>query len=773
MTTSFHSELRAMTHHTTRSTLLLASAIVAGCALGGGALAGCTVERDPLPATDAGRDAQVRDAGTPDDAGDDTDAGPPPECTPEGMGATIGEACERDADCDDACFCNGVELCQSGECVAGNDPCGGSECAVATCTEAGGCSLAGDDSMCDDGEPCNGAERCDVRLGCRAGAPPSCNDADICTIDACEPGVGCVYEPFDGDGDGEASRTCGGSDCNDRLASIGPHAAEICDNGIDDDCDGAIDIEQEGCRPTNDTCASAEDITPTGLGTFRFRRTTVGFANDTTLACTVSTTDTRRAGPDAVFVLRLTEARDVTLQVEGLQYNAGIVLRELAACAEGPDLKCSAPSSSSVEPVLRRRNLPAGEYAIFVKTRAAAAFTLAVTLAETSGVQADICADDVLDISAGGSFAGGIEDHDYELSCHTSTISAYPEAAFRIVVPTGEFRDVRLLGTVRTPTGSTSTPYLELTSACGDDEAALSECISGSSSTGGELLLRGLPEGTYYVLLEGSYTTAGVGSYTLEAEVLPSAGREPGDSCDPGVPVVVTESTPGTVDLASLDAVRDEGEFCGANRAGYRDAFFTFTLAEERDVLVRTSSTARHWVGLSSECGEVASGVDCAASASGVAERRFLRVPAGTHYLDVSTLADSGTLTAEITTFAPTPRPGNDLCAGATPLVDGAVTDVPLPEYSDDVDYSCGGTEALDAYYTFTLATPRFVVLRAEGASSMAILSAGCDAPPAICDNGGPPEVSQVFEAGTYHVAVETPALTALPVRLRFTTADP
>ena len=43
------------------------------------------------------------------------------------------------------------------------------------------------------------------------------------------------------------------------------------------------------------------------------------------------------------------------------------------------------------------------------------------------------------------------------------------------------------------------------------------------------------------------------------------------------------------VDLALLSGSPDAGEFCAANRPGYRDAFFTFSIGEERDVLVRTT----------------------------------------------------------------------------------------------------------------------------------------------------------------------------------------
>lgn len=703
------------------------------------------------------------------DAPEAEDDAPPPACE---LDARLGDPCEADSECSDGCFCNGREVCSAGTCSAGSDPCVASACGTATCTEADRCQLTGNDAMCDDGEPCNGAERCDAVTGCRAGPPPSCNDANACTIDACMAGMGCVYAPYDGDGDGEASRTCGGTDCDDRDGAVNGGAAEDCDNGIDDDCDGLTDILSPECVASNDTCATAEALTLADPGTSRFRRSTMGFVSDTTMACTPSSTDTRRSAPDAVFTFSLSEPRDVTLAVEGLAYNAGILLRSASACAAGPDLDCEVTSSSTVEPVLRYRSLPAGDYAIFVKTRTAGPFTLAVTLGAPTPPR-DACSADVVDISSGGTFTGEIDDDDYVFSCHTTTSSTYDDAAHRLVIPAGEFRDVLLTATVRQPSGSTSTPYIHVTSACGDADAATSVCDAGTTSAAAEVELRGLGAGTYYVLVEGAYTTAGFGTYELVATITPSTGRARGDSCDAGVPVALTPGTPSALDLSTLDDAPDEGAFCSANRPGYRDGFYTFHLDEERDVVVTTTSGARHWLGVSSACGAVPRVLDCATSTGGAVTRRFYRLAAGDHFVNVSTLASEGTIQTTLTTFPPTPRPGNDLCAGAAPLVDGTPTDVDLGLFEDDQVASCSAAQDLDAYYTFTLATDRFVTLRAEGATSMALIPTSCTTTPTRCVTGGPPQITEVLTAGTYYVLVESRPLVAGAVRLRLQTSDP
>jgi len=56
----------------------------------------------------------------------------------------------------------------------------------------------------------------------------------------------CVACP-DADSDGYLDATCGGPDCDDGNAQVHPDAAEDCENGVDDDCDGLTDLDDEAC----------------------------------------------------------------------------------------------------------------------------------------------------------------------------------------------------------------------------------------------------------------------------------------------------------------------------------------------------------------------------------------------------------------------------------------------------------------------------------------------------------------------------------------------
>jgi len=72
-------------------------------------------------------------------------------------------------------------------------------------------------------------------------------DTDDCSVDFT---VGDPLDPcWDGDGDGYADVACGGDDCDDTDPAVNPGAPEICEGGVDDDCDGLVDAEDPACSP--------------------------------------------------------------------------------------------------------------------------------------------------------------------------------------------------------------------------------------------------------------------------------------------------------------------------------------------------------------------------------------------------------------------------------------------------------------------------------------------------------------------------------------------
>jgi len=106
------------------------------------------------------------------------------------------------------------------------------------------CDQDGDGYTLCEGD-CN-----DTNSAVNPGATEICNDGldNNCNglIDAADPA--CI-NPNDLDNDGF---TPAQGDCNDQNPKINPHASEICDDGIDNDCDGLLDADDPECDPDFD-----------------------------------------------------------------------------------------------------------------------------------------------------------------------------------------------------------------------------------------------------------------------------------------------------------------------------------------------------------------------------------------------------------------------------------------------------------------------------------------------------------------------------------------
>ncbi len=169
----------------------------------------------------------------------DDDCGAGGQCDEE---KSVCIECVDDADCAYPEAVCAFAACMDGECVTGSVP---------------------DGMPCNDGDPCTIDDQCDegtcvagetdpgcIPTGCEVepdGSP--CEDGDPCTIDdlcldgECQGGAitpECAGQDLDGDGFTPAD-----GDCDDNDPNVNPAMPELCGDGQDNDCDGAVD---EGCQ---------------------------------------------------------------------------------------------------------------------------------------------------------------------------------------------------------------------------------------------------------------------------------------------------------------------------------------------------------------------------------------------------------------------------------------------------------------------------------------------------------------------------------------------
>jgi hypothetical protein len=157
-----------------------------------------------------------------------------------GCGTNVNDNCDNDSNATvDGAFANYFD-----DVAQYLDPAG---CPDADADGYTAASCGGTD--CDDSDPAVNPGAIEVCDGID-------NDCDGTVDEGC---TTCV----DADGDGYDDAACGGTDCDDTNSFINPGMAEVCDNGIDDDCDGAVDGEDSECtatcQPAGADCTSNED----------------------------------------------------------------------------------------------------------------------------------------------------------------------------------------------------------------------------------------------------------------------------------------------------------------------------------------------------------------------------------------------------------------------------------------------------------------------------------------------------------------------------------
>ncbi len=171
-------------------------------------------------------------------------------CTDDSCNATTGCVHANNAlPCSDGNSCTTSDVCSGGHCVGGAPPnCDdGNVCTDDTCSPSTGCVHTNNTAPCTDGNACTTNDTCS-HGSCAGGPALNCNDSNLCTDDSCDPTTGCLHGnntlPCN---DGNACTTndaCSGGRC---VGGAGPN----CDDGnlcTDDTCSPST-----GCAHTNNT----------------------------------------------------------------------------------------------------------------------------------------------------------------------------------------------------------------------------------------------------------------------------------------------------------------------------------------------------------------------------------------------------------------------------------------------------------------------------------------------------------------------------------------
>ncbi len=166
--------------------------------------------------------------------------------------------------CDDGSLCTLDDVCRAGECVGRPVDCDdGNPCTDDSCDPATGqCVHTDNAAPCDDLDPCSVGDFCEAGV-CRRGADENdCDDGNPCTLNGCQPGVGCTAIPLD-EGECDDGSVCTTSDRCERGRCVGDplpcNDANPCTDNICDPLDGCQFI------PNTDAC---DDLNPCTVGDF-------------------------------------------------------------------------------------------------------------------------------------------------------------------------------------------------------------------------------------------------------------------------------------------------------------------------------------------------------------------------------------------------------------------------------------------------------------------------------------------------------------------------
>lgn len=653
---------------------------------------------------------------------------------------SLGRSCTRNAQCDD-----------------------GIECTDDLCGTNGRCENIPNAMRCDNGVYCDGLERCDTRRGCMRGDPVTCNDNEVCTADRCDETTrSCVNQPLDRDGDGDPDDHCWdrmcasgdaglgdatrndagvltcwiGRDCNDSDPRVASTNAEICNDMIDNNCNGMVDsAEPGGCRSApNDRCDDPLDVSRGGTFTMDLTAT----PGDYVFSCA------SRQTRDAVARFTLTEPRDIAITASS---DSGVTAIALQSNCGGSATMDTLECDQGFPGTIRRHSLPAGTYFILVGSSVRGPVDLTVNLLPaTPAPTNDQCADAIeIPAPAGGTFRSDLIGVTDQVS--TSCGSSARDVFYRFTLT--EPKNV----TLSAAAGRLDNLYISLLANCQRSPTTL-RCESGQSPT---FRAFSLPAGTYYVAVESFDPVA----FSMTATFSDPTPPPMGDTCASAL--ALTTAAPVRVNTGAL-----ENDYRPSCFSSGRDGVLTFTLTERQDVLVTAQGSSSDYVAVAIHTACPISGAnERACVANSTAGRALaLGLDPGTYFVTVKSSRPAD-LQVRLNTYAPvsvTTPMGGDTCAAAIGLTaDRMLFRGTTMGLTNDYRGSCASSTGPDVVYQVRVdRTRRFTALLDSTFFNVMYITRddACPGMPATtmgsnCTLGSRSTIDLTLEPGTYRLFVD------------------
>jgi hypothetical protein len=663
---------------------------------------------------------------------------------------TLGGPCTKDAQCDDLVDCT-FDACDQ---------------------ELWRCRFTPDDSQCQNGIYCDGVERCDLKLGCRLDEPITCSDGVACTINTCDEATkGCLSEPRDLDEDGDPDIHCGGGDCDDTNPYVSSLLPEICNNGIDDDCDGVID-EPACTAPKNDTCLDPLSVTLPGSYALSSAAAQLHYA----ASCGVGGVGAR----DVVAAVTIPAGMPVDVQLTARTPEADVALALMGQCGQpNSEIGCSGggfvhPGSGGVAKVRGRSLGDPGQplvLPVYVYTAGGSDITLSYELLPASTKPANETCAAAAEIVPATPTLASIVDAAVDVGSACPAGAGDLIYAFTLTQP----QNVDLYAVSSDGDGK---PALSLRGAgC----ALPSDEITCNVATVAHIFRHGLAPGTYFVAVSATAPTDVIVTLQLSPPTAPPADED----CVAPPPIPINQ----TIDVVLAGHQDDVNTGC---LAGGVDAVYALDLPVASDVLLlgRRSSGDTVAVELVAPPCEADDGIVCGLGTLSPVRARKRNLPAGSYRVVAeSQLGQPMELTALVRpALPPTLVPFANTCGEvqAIPAYGGFFQGNTV-NAQPDFDSGCdqGGLPpggAPDQILALVLPAPKRVVLDMQGSAYATLLGVrgGGACPgselPMGCAAGYHPERSFLdleLPAGTFYLVVDGYAGQAGPWFLDVHVVDP